>query len=120
MTVQRLLRIAAWCALLAIAALTLSPKGTRVLAFGGDYSRAAAYGLAALTFCLAYPRHRGLVLLALVCAAGTLEVAQALVPNRHGRIYDFAIKATAALVGAGASIPVRRVLATASPGRRDS
>jgi len=109
MTYWKLIRIAAWCSILAIAVLTLTPKGTRFFTGTGDLGRALAYLLAGLGLSLTFPRHRALILLAVICAAGTLEVLQNLIPNRHGRMHDFGIKALAALAGVAISIPVHRV-----------
>ena len=113
MTYRKLIRIAAWCSVLAIALLTLTPKGMRFFAGTGDLGRAVAYLLAGLGLSLAFPRHRALILLAMICAAGTLEVLQNLIPNRHGRIHDFGIKGLAALAGTTLSIPVRQAMPAA-------
>jgi hypothetical protein len=113
MKLRKALRLAAWCSIIAIALVTLSPKGTRFLA-GGDFSRAVAYLLAGLVFCLAFPRHRVLIALGLISAAGVLEVLQNLIPGRHGHIRDFGIKALAAFAGAAISVPARRALPAAT------
>lgn len=113
MKIRKVLRIAAWCTIIVIAVLTLSPKGTRFLA-GGDYSRAVAYLLAGTVFCLAFPRYRALIALGLVFAAGLLEMLQNVIPNRHGQIGDFGIKALAAIAGAALSVPAGRALPAAT------
>ena len=112
MKLRKALRIAAWCSIIAIALLTLSPR-TRFIA-GGNYGRAAAYLIAGMVFSLAFPRYRVLIALGLIVAAGTLEVLQNLIPNRHGQMHDFGIKAAAALAGAAISVPVRRALPAAT------
>jgi hypothetical protein len=105
MTKWKLIRIAALCSLLAIAVLTLTPKSMRLITGTGDFGRVVAYLLTGLGLGLAFPRHRALILLALLCAAGTLEALQNLIPSRHARIQHFEIKALAALAGIAVSIP---------------
>jgi hypothetical protein len=57
------------------------------------------FGLVGLLFGVAYPRHRVIVLAAIVVGAAGLEAAQNLSTTRHGRIEDFEIKALAGALG---------------------
>lgn len=93
-------RWVAWPLLAAVVFVTLSPIGLRpATAAPADLERLAAFGILGGMFCLGYPRHRLLVLLLLVAIAGALEALQYLVPTRHGRIHDAAVKALGAAIG---------------------
>ena len=90
-------RWAAWLLLAALAFVTLSPIGLRPeTAAPASLERFAAFAALGGTFCLGYPKHRVSVLLFMVAVAGVLEALQHLVPGRHGRIADGAVKDWAA------------------------
>ena len=94
-------RWAAWLLLTAIVFVTLSPIGLRPeTAAPASLERFAAFAALGGTFCLGYPKHRVLVLLFMVAGAGVLEALQNLVPDRHGRIADAAVKELGVLTGA--------------------
>src|SRR6266550_2316018 len=61
--------------------------------------RLAAFAALGGMFSLGYPKHRVLLLLFLVAIAGALEALQNLMPTRHGRIPDAAVKALGAAMG---------------------
>ena len=78
---------------------TLCPPALRPSLGPPDLERFIAFvGMGALGMA-AFPRRRLGVLLALVAFALLLELGQALIPGRHPRIADAAIKATGALTG---------------------
>ena len=94
-------RWAAWLLLTAIVFVTLSPIGLRPeTAAPASLERFAAFAALGGTFCLGYPKHRVPVLLLMIAAAGVLEALQHLVPGRHGRIADAAVKELGVLTGA--------------------
>jgi hypothetical protein len=64
-----------------------------------DFERLAAFAALGGMFSLGYPKHRVLLLLFLVAIAGALEALQNLMPTRHGRIPDAAVKALGAAMG---------------------
>jgi VanZ like family len=93
-------RWVAWPLLTAVIFITLSPIGLRP-ATGAPASleRFAVFAGLGGVFCLGYPRHRFRALLLVVAFAVALEALQQLVPTRHGRISDAAIKALGAATG---------------------
>jgi hypothetical protein len=98
---QKILRLAAWGAVVAIGVLTLVPIGWRPhTGAPGHLEHAAAYVAAATLFSLAYPRRSLIVIIALffIYAAG-LEIAQLYVPSRHAYVSDWIAKSFGALVG---------------------
>ena len=97
---QRSIRLLGWLLLVALAFVTLCPIGLRPVS-GGPVSleRAAAYAVLALVFSIGYPRRSLLVLALTFAAAGVLEAAQMLQPDRHGRMPDFCIKAAGCCAG---------------------
>jgi hypothetical protein len=104
-----LMRCAAWLALAAVAVVTLSPIGLRPnTAAPADLERLAAFVVLGLAFVLAYPRRWVITVSLLLAAAGLLEIAQHLVPGRHGMPHDFALKAAGAGFGAGLALAMRR------------
>jgi VanZ family protein len=58
--------------------------------------------------CIGYPRHRASIALLVLGAVGLLEMAQHLVPGRHGEIHDGIVKASGAFLGALAAIVIDR------------
>jgi uncharacterized membrane protein len=98
-------RIAAWLLVFAIAVVTVCPIGLRpVTGLSVDLERFAAFGVVGLFFGLAYPRHKLVVLAAVVAIAAGLEAMQYLAPSRHGRVHDFEVKAMAGALGALSSM----------------
>ena len=93
-------RWAAWPLLAAVVFVTLSPISFRPVTGGPvDIERFIAFAVLGAVFCLAYPKHRVLVLVFLVAVAGALEVLQHLIPTRHGRLSDAAVKVLGAATG---------------------
>ena len=102
-------RWAAWLLLAAIVFVTLSPIGFRPeIEAPANLERFAAFAALGGTFCLGYPKHRVPVILFMVAVAGMLEALQHLVPGRHGRIADAAVKE----LGVAAGVLVAGLLVT--------
>jgi hypothetical protein len=101
MTAKVFFRWVAWLLVFAIAIFTLSPLELRPLtAAPANLERFAAFAVIGAAFCLGYPKHRRMILLLLIGIVGLLELAQNLVPSRHGRLPDGLVKASGALLGA--------------------
>lgn len=102
---RRIILAAAWLGLIIIAAVTLSPIGLRPQAGSPHGERLFAFTIVGALFGLAYPRSLWLVASLVVAVALGLEALQQIVPGRHGRIFDAAVKAGGALAGvAGAAL----------------
>jgi hypothetical protein len=101
MTTKAFFQCAAWLLVLAIAVFTLAPIGLRPIS-GAPVSleRFAAFAVIGACFGLGYPKHRLAILLVVIGIVGLLELAQNLVPGRHGRLPDGLVKASGALLGA--------------------
>ncbi|KAA0971275.1 VanZ family protein [Aureimonas fodinaquatilis] len=96
-----LTRSAAWCALFAVAYVTLSPIELRpVSPVPVNVERLLAFLIIGALFGAGYWRKLILVLALIVLVAAGLEFAQEFVPGRHGRVSDFAFKAVGAALGA--------------------
>jgi|EndMetStandDraft_8_1072994.scaffolds.fasta_scaffold11213_4 hypothetical protein len=94
-------RTIAWISLLAVVVMTLGPADLRpVTAAPPNLERLAAFVVVGMLFGAAYRRNLPILVVALVCAAGVLELGQHLVPNRHATTLAFIFKA----VGGGAGI----------------
>jgi len=94
-----LVRVAAWFVAAILVFVTLSPIEARPVVASPHLERAAAYALFGFLLALSYPRHWRLALVASVAMAGLLELAQGLTASRHGRLFDFSVKGTAAVLG---------------------
>ncbi|MBM6584316.1 hypothetical protein ILT44_29410 [Microvirga sp. BT689] len=100
MTPNSFFRWIAWLLVLAIAVFTLSPIEFRpITAAPVSLERFVAFAAIGTALCLGYPKHRLHILVLLVGIVGFLEVAQNLVPGRHGRLPDGVVKASGALLG---------------------
>jgi VanZ family protein len=101
MTLRMLFRCLAWLLLAAIAYSTLSPIELRpVTGFSADLERFVAFAAVGAAFCLGYPKRRFAIVLMVVGTVGLLELAQHLVPGRHGHFHDVLVKASGAVLGA--------------------
>ena len=98
---QRILRLAAWGAVVAIGASTLVPIEWRPrIGAPGHLEQAAAYVVAATLFSLGYPRRSLIVIITLfLIYAASLEIAQHYVPSRHASVSDWIAKSLGALIG---------------------
>jgi hypothetical protein len=101
MTPKVFFRWVAWLLVFAIAVFTLSPIEFRPVSVAPvSLERFAAFAAIGAAFCLGYPKHRLYILVLLVGIVGVLELAQNIVPGRHGRLPDGMVKASGALLGA--------------------
>ncbi len=94
-----LVRLAAWIVAAILVFVTLSPIEARPVIASPHLERAAAYALFGFLLALSYPRRWRLAVMASVAMAGLLELAQGLTASRHGRLFDFSVKGTAAVMG---------------------
>jgi hypothetical protein len=98
-------RCAAWLLVLAIAVVTLAPIGLRPISgVPVSVERFAAFAVIGACFGLGYPKHRFAILLVVIGIIGTLELAQYLVPSRHGHFFDSVVKTAGALLGLAGSL----------------
>ena len=96
----RLVRLAAWSCLLAVAIATVVPIEMRPeTALTASSERVTAFAIIGLLFAVAYPRKLWFAILVAVGAAVALEVIQLLIPSRHGRMFDATVKVAGASAG---------------------
>ncbi|WP_192926427.1 hypothetical protein [Microvirga tunisiensis] len=101
MTPKVFFRWVAWLLILAIAVFTLAPIALRpVTGAPVSLERFVAFAAIGAAFCLGYPKHRLYIVVLLVGIVGFLEIAQNVVPGRHGRLPDGLVKTSGALLGA--------------------
>src|SRR5262245_43588668 len=88
---KRMLRPAAWICVVLLAVLSLVPGHAQIRTGApGIVEHIVAYCVTAAVFMLGYPAaSRVRIVLALVCYAGALELAQLLVPDRSATVWDF-------------------------------
>jgi hypothetical protein len=109
MTPEVFFRWVAWLLVLAIAVFTLAPIALRpVTGAPVSLERFAAFAAIGAAFCLGYPKHRLSIVVLLVGIVGFLEIAQNIVPGRHGRLPDSFVKTSGALLGAAFATFVAR------------
>lgn len=100
MTIQPILRVAAWLTFLAIVIATLGPTNLRPhTELPVQIERAVAYFVLGLAFAIAYPRHVWWAAALVLIGAVSLELLQAIRPDRHGRLVDVAAKFGGACLG---------------------
>ena len=73
--------------------------------------RFAAFAAIGAAFGLGYPKHRLPILMLLIGVIGVLEIAQNLVPGRHGRLPDGLVKASGVLLGIALATIASQMLA---------
>jgi hypothetical protein len=100
----------AWLLVVAVAVFTLGPVEWRPNT-GAPASLERFAGIALITgaFCLGYPRYRLGILVLVIGGIGLLEVAQDIIPGRHGKRVDLAIKVAGALIGGGGAVMIERL-----------
>jgi hypothetical protein len=96
---HKLLAIAAWASMAFIAYATLSPIQARPTVAGADLEHVAAFAVAGVLFCLAYPRRIILVCPIVLGSAVLLEYLQTLTPDRHGTVVDALEKIAGGVLG---------------------
>lgn len=109
----KLYLVAGWVALALIAFVTLAPIYDRPTIAPAHVEHFVAFFVLGLTFTLAYPSRIVLVLLIVAGSAVTLEAAQLLTPDRHGRPMDALVKLIGATSGI-ALIALARIIARAA------
>jgi hypothetical protein len=93
---QKIVRLAAWGAVVVIAVLTLVPIEWRPHTGAPGHLEQAA----ATLFSLGYPRLSLIIIIALfLIYAATLEIAQHYIPSRHASVSDWIAKSFGALIG---------------------
>jgi VanZ family protein len=110
--VKRVIRWLAWCGLAAIVGLSLVPAALQTSTpLPAALEHGAAYFVAALVFCIAYPKahQRLLVVLALIVAAVVLELLQLPRADRTATVTDVIGSAAGAIAGALAARVLDRV-----------
>lgn len=98
-TLQQLAGWAGLAALAFVAFATLSPIALRPKLARIGIEHFGAFAVIGFLFALAFPRHVAVVALILIGAAALLEAGQLLVPGRHGRAADAAVKIGGAVAG---------------------
>jgi VanZ family protein len=107
---QKLVAIAAWTLLAFIAYATLSPILARpTLLIPVSIEHFAAFAALGGLFCLAYPKHIGLVCAVVFGSAALLEIGQLVTPDRHARFADAIQKFAGGASGIIVVIVVRRL-----------
>ncbi len=110
-TVARLLKPLPWIVLLALALVTLGPRGLRPdIGLPLDIERFLGFAAVAMAFSFAYPKHKVRVALAVIMAAAALEAMQQFLPHRHGSVHDFIVKAEGTGCGVLAAALFHRAL----------
>ncbi len=109
MNSRRIFQGIAWLLVVAVAIFTLGPVEWRPNT-GAPASLERFVGIALITgaFCLGYPRYRLGILVLVIGGIGLLEVAQDIIPGRHGKRVDLAIKVVGALVGGVGAFMIER------------
>jgi VanZ family protein len=95
--------VAAWTSFAFIVYATLAPIEARPAFPGGinigPLEHVGAFALFGALFCIAYPLHTIIVSIFITGAAGLLEFAQTLRPDRHARVSDALQKMAGGVVG---------------------
>lgn len=99
MTMRALFAAAAWLSLVAIGVFTLTPISYRPVVADQHLEHVAAFVVVGVLFGLAYPRHMVMITVVVIGAAILLELLQLLVPGRHARTIDAALKLVSACAG---------------------
>lgn len=97
---MKILRAPSWCIIVTLVALTIVPASERpVIGLPHAIEHLLAFGLAGLTFALAYSGRLRAFLPGAVAFALALELSQIPLPTRHARLEDFIVDAAAACLG---------------------
>jgi hypothetical protein len=98
--IESLLRVAAWLSLLVIFVVTVGPIGLRpVSPFPLQIERFAAFLVVGTFFGVGYPKRLVLIMAIVIVSAASFELAQHLVPARHGTLAGFTAKAAGGGLG---------------------
>lgn len=97
---MKILRAPSWCIIVILAVLSIVPASERpVTGLPHALEHLLAFGLAGLTFALAYSGRLRAFLAGAVAFALALELSQIPLPTRHARLEDFVVDAAAACLG---------------------
>jgi hypothetical protein len=108
---SKAIRFAAWALLVAVAIMTVGPISVRPeTPLPVNFERIAAWICLGAMFSIAYQARTALTAIALVSAAGILELAQIEALGRHGHVLDFLFKGCGVVLGVGAVHCIRRLL----------
>jgi len=94
--------IIGWLALAFIAFATLSPIDVRPVLAEGLIEHFVAFALLGIALALAYPNRVVFVVAIVIGGAVALEILQLLTPDRHGRLFDAAVKVAGGICGISA------------------
>jgi hypothetical protein len=96
----KVVKIAAWCSMIYIVIVTLSPISLRpVVTSDPLYERFAAFAGTGLLFGLGYPHRRVSTFMLVLCAIVVLEALQIVTPDRHAGLTDVFEKAAGGITG---------------------
>lgn len=115
---KSVLGVLAWLSLAAVAIVTLSPVAVRphLVETSPLLEDFAAFLVIGLLFGLAYPRRLLLIAVFVACAVISLELAQMVTPDRHGRLADGLAKLLGAVAGTGLSALAWRLVSARKAG----
>jgi hypothetical protein len=106
-----LARAAAWLSLFVIFVVTVGPIGLRpVSPMPAHMERFAAFLIVGSLFGAAYPKRLLVTMAIVVVSAALFELAQHLVPDRHGIFADFVVKAAGGGLGVLTAGTIARTL----------
>jgi hypothetical protein len=109
--IMTVVRTAAWLFLLAIFVMTVGPIGLRpVSPVPAQTERFTAFLIVGGLLGVGYPKKPPLMIAVVVVSAGLFELAQHLVPNRHGMFADFVAKAAGGAIGVLVTGAIARTL----------
>ena len=112
---RRIFQVVAWLLVVAVAVFTLGPVEWRPsTGLPSHLERFVGIALITGAFCLGYPHYRLGLLVLVIGGIGLLEVAQDLIPGRHGKRVELAIKVAGALIGGVSAMMIERL----KPGSR--
>jgi hypothetical protein len=110
MSSKRIFQGVAWLLVVAVAVFTLGPVEWRpITGLPTHLERFAGAALITGAFCLGYPNYRLGILVLVIGGIGLLEVAQDIIPGRHGKRVDLAIKVAVALIGGVGAMMIERL-----------
>jgi hypothetical protein len=106
-----LARAAAWLSLLVIFVVTVGPIWLRpVSPMPAHMERFAAFLIVGSLFGAAYPKRLLMMMAIVIVSAALFELAQHLVPDRHGMFADFIVKAAGGGLGVLTAGTIARTL----------
>lgn len=108
--IEKAIKAASWLIILCLVIVTIVPANERpVSGLEHDWEHFIAFGLAGLTFGLAYTGHLGARFLNAIVFTLTLELIQIPLATRHARVEDFVVDALGACLGIVVANAFRRL-----------